>query len=61
MQVQESNAYRLAFETGILELGLIQGEMKKLQQQKHRVERALAAVDTDLASCNHSPMCETVN
>jgi len=47
MQVQESIAYRLAFETAILELDLIQGAMKKLQQQKHRVENALAAVETE--------------
>ena len=60
MQVQESIAYRLAFETAILELDLIQGAMKKLQQQKHRVENALAAVETDLA-CNQSLMSETVN
>jgi len=59
MQVHESIAYRLAFQTAILELDLIQGAMKKLQQQKHRVENALAGVETDLAS---SPlMSKTLN
>ena len=61
MQVHESIAYRLAFETAILELDLIQGAMNKLQQQKQRIENTLGAVETDLASCNQPLTFETVN
>jgi hypothetical protein len=44
MQADQDIAYRLAYETANLELTLIQGAMKKLQQEKDRVENALAAI-----------------
>jgi hypothetical protein len=40
VQVNRNIAYRLAFETASLELCLIEGAMKKLQQEKDRVENA---------------------
>ena len=38
MQVNRDIAYRLAFETASQELYLIQGAMKKLQQERDRAE-----------------------
>jgi hypothetical protein len=43
MQVNRSVAYRVAFETASLELHLIEGAMKKLQQEKDRVENAIVS------------------
>ena len=42
MQVDQDIAYRLAYETANLELTVIQGAMKKLQQERTRLENALA-------------------
>jgi hypothetical protein len=50
MQIHQSVAYRLAYETATLELNLIQGAMKKLQQEKDRVEDALAAIEPESTS-----------
>ena len=62
MQVHQSIAYRLAFETATLELDLIQGAMKKLQQEKDRVEDVLAAIHPDSKSFGKSPLLAiTVN
>ena len=44
MQGHQENAYRLAYEVANLELTQILGAMEKLNQQKDRVENALAAI-----------------
>ena len=44
MQGHQRNAYRLAYEAANLELAQILGAMDKLQQQRGRVESALAAI-----------------
>jgi hypothetical protein len=59
MQIHQSIAYRLAYETATLELDLIQGAMKKLQQEKDRVENALAAIEPDSKSYDKSPLLLT--
>jgi hypothetical protein len=41
MQANRNIAYRLAFETASLELHVIEGALKKLQQEKDRVENAI--------------------
>lgn len=56
MQVHQNIAYRLAYATATLELDLIQGAMKKLQQEKDRVEDALAAIEPDSKSYRQSPL-----
>ena len=62
MQVHQSIAYGLAFETATLELDFIQGAMKKLQQGKDRVEDVLAAIDPDSKSFGKSSLLAiTVN
>jgi hypothetical protein len=40
MDVHKSIAYRLAYETANLELELMHGVMKKMQQQKDQVENS---------------------
>jgi hypothetical protein len=61
MQVHQSIAYQTAYETATLELDLIQGAMKKLQQEKERVEDALAAIEPEWESRGHSFVAITVN
>jgi hypothetical protein len=43
MQTNRNIAYRLAYETATLELDLLQGVMRKLQQEKDRIENAIAS------------------
>jgi len=54
MQVDQDTAYRLAYETANLELTVIQGAMKKLQQEKARLEKALAVISLPpVPQCNN--------
>ena len=43
MQANRNIAYRLAYETASLELYLLQGVMKRLQEEKDRIENAIAS------------------
>jgi hypothetical protein len=44
MQADQDIAYRLAYMAANLELAVIQGALEKLQQEKERIENALAAI-----------------